>query len=263
MDASDFKSRFSMPVSDPAFGLPPYCYRGVEDMLVRFEADPARVQAILPPRLKLPGGKAKCAAWARWIPFSAFGPYHEAFVMVEVDLNGVRYLYQPFIMVDNEIPLVAGREIWGYSKKLAVFTRNWGGVDATYGEQFFFNVERPRGQPLMRATMVCARKADSADLGEDLPVLSCRVIPSAERADRPSVAQLVRLDVAAALHRSADGGAELFTGPAQVEFAGGAADQWRVFTPTKITGAYFMKLDFDLNFGVVVHDYLNDPELWG
>lgn len=263
MDSENFRNAFSMPVSDPAYGPPPYAYRNVEDMVVWFEAPARNVEAILPPRLRLPDGKARCAAWARWIPFSAFGPYHEAFIMVEVALDGVRYLYQPFIMVDNEIPLAAGREIWGYAKKLAVFTRNWGGANATYGEQFFFNVERPRGLPLMRASMVCSRKPDLTELGEDLPVLSCRIIPNAERAERPSVAELVRLDVKASIHESADGGRELYSGPAHVEFAGGAADRWRVFTPTRITNAFFMKLDFDLEFGRVVHDYLKDPELWG
>jgi len=39
--------------------------------------------------------------------------------MIRVNLNGQTYLYQPFIFTDNEIPLVAGREIWGFAKKLA------------------------------------------------------------------------------------------------------------------------------------------------
>lgn len=263
MTPDAFKKCFSMPVSDPAFDLPPYAYRNVEDMFIQFEADSSAVEALLPPRLTLPQGVAKCSAWARWAPFTSFGAYHEAYIMVEVEFEGTRYLYQPFIVVDNEIPLVAGREIWGYAKKVAVFERNWGGQNATFGEQLIFNVDRPRGQPLMRASMVCAHKADPAELGEDLPVLSCRVIPSAEGADRPSVAELVRLDVAASMRLSADGSPELYKGPAHIEFAGGAADQWRVFTPTKITGGYFAKLDFDLEFGKVVHDYLKDPECWG
>lgn len=196
-------------------------------------------------------------------PLSAFGPYHEAYVMVEVELEGTRYFYQPFIMVDNEIPLAAGREIWGYAKKLAIFERNWGGGNSTFGEQLLFNVERPRGQPLMRASMVCSRKADTVELGDDLPVLSCRIIPDASGAGRPSVAELVRLDVAASIRTSADGSPEFYAGSGHLELAGGAADQWRVFAPAKVTGGYFMRVDFDLEFGEVVYDYLKDPDLWG
>lgn len=264
MHIDDLKKRFSMPLGDPAYAAPPYSYRNVEDAVIWFEADADRVRSVLPPRLKLAGDKARCAVWARWVPFSAFGPYHEAFVMVDVELDGTRYLYQPFILVDNEIPLVAGREIWGYAKKLAVFDRNYGGTNnATYGEQMLFNVERPRGQPLLRASMVCARKVAVSELGEDLPVLSCRLIPSAEGAARPSVAELVRLDVAASLRLSADGSPELYTGPGHVEFFDSAADRLGLFKPTRILDAYFMKLDFDLDFGKVVHNYLKDPEVWG
>lgn len=124
--------------------------------------------------------------------------------MIRASFAGTTYLYQPFILVDNEIPLTAGREIWGYAKKLAVFERNWGGSDVLYGEQMTFTVQHPVGVPLMTATMVADRLADPAEL-EDCPVLSTRIIPNSERNKRPSVAELVRLDVPATLHKPRTG----------------------------------------------------------
>jgi len=47
---------------------------------------------------------------------------------VRATFDGQTYLYQPFIFTDNEIPLVAGREIWGFAKKLAVMGRTSGGA---------------------------------------------------------------------------------------------------------------------------------------
>src|SRR5206468_221923 len=117
-----------------------------------------------------------CIAWARWVPFSSFGPYHEAYVMIRALLRGETYLYQPFIFTDNEIPLVAGRELWGYAKKLAVMGRTFGGAGSPFGEQLVFTVERPPGQRIMTVSMACDQLYDSAEL-EDLPVLSTRLIP--------------------------------------------------------------------------------------
>lgn len=115
----------------------------------------------------------------------------------------------------------------------------------------------------MRASFVPERKASPSELGPDLPVLSCRIIPSADGGDRPSVAELVRLDVRSTLRLSADGSPELYAGPATLSFEGGAADPWRIFKPTRVTGGFFAFLDFDLGFGSVEHDYLKDSSSWG
>ena len=203
-----------------------------------------------------------CIAWGRWIPFSSFGPYHEAYVMIRANFEGQTYLYQPFIFTDNEIPLVAGREIWGFAKKLATLKRSSGGDGEAFGEQMLFTVERPRGQRIMTISMACEQLADPAEL-EDLPVLSTRIIPSAEADSPPSVAELVRLDVEAPLHRSADGTPELYTGRASVTMdARSAVDPWHLLAPTKIVQGWYGVYDFDLYHGKVIHDYLKDAELW-
>ena len=85
--------------------------------------------------------------------------------MVDVMLGDTRYMYQPSILVDNDIPLGAGREIWGYAKKIAVIEHNWGGDVMPYGEQLLLTVERPRGQRLMTASMVHDYLTDPAVWG--------------------------------------------------------------------------------------------------
>ena len=77
--------------------------------------------------------------------------------MIRARFDGQTYLYQPFIFTDNEIPLVAGREIWGYAKKLAVMERSSGGAGTPFGEQMLFTVERPRGQRIMTMAIVVRR----------------------------------------------------------------------------------------------------------
>jgi acetoacetate decarboxylase len=264
VDNADLSTSFSLPIGPGvAYGPPPYLYRGVEDIFISYEADPAGVEALLPPGLEPADEVPTCIAWGRWIPFSSFGPYNEAYVMIRANLDGQTYLYQPFIFTDNEIPLVAGREIWGYAKKLAVMERHSGGTGGLpFGEQMLFTVDRPRGQRIMTMSIVCEQTFDPAEL-EDVPVLSTRLIPSAEAGRPPSVAELVRLDVEAPLHRSADGTPMLFTGRASVSMdARSAVDPWHLLAPTKVLQGWFGVFDFDLTHGKVVKDYLAEGVVW-
>lgn len=263
MDAHEFARTFSQPLGPgQAYPPPPYLYRGVEDIFVAYPADPAAVASLLPPGVTAADETPVCIAWARWVPFSTFGPYHEAYVMVRARFAGETYLYQPFIFTDNEIPLVAGREIWGYAKKLAVMTRSQGGQGVPFGEQFVYTVERPRGQRIMTVSMACDVQEDPARL-EDLPVLSTRFIPNAEAGKPPSVAELVRLDVEAHIHRSAGGAPKLWRGRGAVGMdAHSALDPWHLLAPTGPCTAWFGVFDFDLHHGRVVHDYLDDGLDW-
>jgi acetoacetate decarboxylase len=265
MDNAAFAASYSQPIGPgSAYAKPPYLYRDVEDCFIVYEADREGVEALLPPGMEIADEVPTCIAWARWVPYSTFGSYHEAYVMIRASFEGTTYLYQPFILVDNEIPLTAGREIWGYAKKLAVFNRTWGGGDVPFGEQMSFTVQRPVGVPLMTATMVADRLADPGELaGIDAPVLSCRIIPNSEAGKRPSVAELVRLDVPATLHKSQDGTHRLFAGRGGLSFPQvSSVDPWHLLAPKRIKECYFGVYDFDLPHGKVIHDYLGQDEIW-
>jgi hypothetical protein len=94
---------------------------------------------------------------------------------------------------------------------------------------------------------------------ENLPVLSFRHLPPSEEGAPPAASELVRLDVAGALYKSADGTPEFWTGRGSVSFdARSTIDPWHVFTPTKILGAYWTTADFSLPLGTVCPLYF-DP----
>jgi acetoacetate decarboxylase len=263
MDAAAFRDSFSQPIGlGCAYAPPPYLYRGVQDTFISYVADGESVASILPPGVEAADEEPICIAWGRWIPFSSFGPFLESYIMIRANLNGQTYLYQPFIFTDNEIPLVAGREIWGFAKKLATMERSSGGAGQPFGEQIMFTVERPRGQRIMTMSIVCDRLADPAEV-EDLPVLSTRIIPSSEAGRPPSVAELVRLDVAASLHHSANGTPELYAGRASVTMdARSPVDPWHLLAPKRILQGWYGVFDFDLFHGKVVHDYLQADDVW-
>jgi len=263
MDLETFGRTFCMPLGPgQAYHRPPFLYRGVEDVAVSYTADPASVASLLPPGVEAADDPPVCQARVGWNAFTTFGPIHEAMIMIRATFEGETYLYQPFIFCDNEIPIAAGREIWGNAKKLAVMERSWGGSGTPYGDQLIFTVERPKGKRIMTVSMACDALEDPANL-EDLRGLFTRLIPNSEPGRPPSVAELVRLDLQAHIHTSADGTLKLWKGRGSVTMdSPSQVDPWYLLAPVKTLGAWFTVYDFDLPYGRVIHNYLNDQIDW-
>ena len=248
----------AMPVAAPLYPPPPYEFRGARQTWVVYEADPTPIAPLLPDGVRIDGDPAVCAAWACHYPVSSFGPYLEAYVVVRVEVAGERFWYQPVIVTDAEAPMAAGREVWGYGKKLAHLTWSERGAGGPGTEQLVMTVERPRGVRLMTLSMLPERLIDGPDLSaletaEPLPTLSHRVLPASEAGGPPLVDELIAVDVRPRSHRGADGRLELWRGRGAVELgSGSAADPWHVFRPTRVLDAFSACTDFVLPQGRVV-----------
>jgi acetoacetate decarboxylase len=257
-EGSPMPPGFSMPLGASLYAAPPYEFRRAQQSWITYEVDADTVNALLPPGVVADSDPAVCEAWVSWYPWTTFGPFHEAYIMVRVIVDGVRYWYQPYIFTDSEVPLAAGREIWGFAKKLAVMQWDWGGAarGGTRNEQLLFTVERPAGQRIMTLTMAPEKLYDGADR-ETLPVLSFRYIPPSEEGRPPAASELVRLDVNSSVYTAADGSLDMWTGRGSVSFdANSLVDPWHVLAPNRILGAYMVTCDFSLTLGTVVKDYL-------
>ena len=114
--------------------------------------------------------------------------------------------YMPYLLVTNEVPLIAGREIWGCGKNLAHVE-----VNHEHDQQIGI-IERPTGNRLATAVMRPLDNVSAAGFG--FPSVCClKVIPSAEENKPPEVAQLVSLDFRVTPVVGTDGIAELWSGP--------------------------------------------------
>jgi acetoacetate decarboxylase len=248
----------AMPIAAPLYPPPPYEFRGARQTWVVYQADAAPIARLLPDGVRVDGDVAVCAAWACHYPVSSFGPYLEAYLVVRVEVAGERFWYQPVIVTDAEAPMAAGREVWGYGKKLAHLTWSGQGVGGPGTEQLVMTVERPRGVRLMTLSMLPERLVAGSDLtsletAEPLPTLSHRLLPAAEPGGRPVVDELIAVDVRPRAHRGADGRPELWRGRGAVELgSGSAADPWHVFRPTQVLDAFSACTDFVLPQGRVV-----------
>ena len=246
----DGASGFSMPLGASLYPPPPFHFHGARMAYARFEADPAAVASMLPPGVVADPEAPICELWVCDYPSTTFGPYLEAYIHVRVKLDGVDYWYQPLIFTDREPALAAGREIWGYAKKLA--RMEW----REEAEQIIFTIERPTAKRLVTFTITRDRLADPAEI-DALPIISLRYLPASEPGRRPAAAELVRMDVEGALHTTPQFGNVLWGGRASVSFdSESTVDPWHLFKPTKMLGGLIQTANFSLPLGKVVKDYL-------
>jgi acetoacetate decarboxylase len=237
------KERFgySMPVDGSYYQSPPFYYRDARSLTVLFETDPEAAADILPEGLELPL-PAVASLFIAYYPFTTFGPYHEAILGLACLWQGERATYMPQLATTTTPPLVAGREIWGYAKKIAH-------IDLIEQDELLLGIlERPKGTRL--ATAVMRRERPVSSVPGLRASISLRVIPSPEEGKPPSLAQLV-------LTRMREGVVhEAWQGPAHLSFdARSELDPWHRLPVRRVLTAYYVRGDSTLPGGQVIKEY--------
>lgn len=253
---------FSMPLGASLYGPPPYEFRDAEQVSVCFTAAADPLKALVPPGLEIADSPAQCEVRICNYRWSAFGPFRESYLLIKVrDQSGSLFWYLPLIFTDSEAPLAAGRELWGYQKKLALMNWEWGssGPGVPPNELLSFTVERPRGSRIMTVTFAPERQADPAERS-GYPVVSYRYLPPSESGRLPAADELISVHYSKTLQKSADGSPSLWAGRGSVSIGVRSdLDPWYRLSEIDVTGAYWQISDFALPAGVVLRDYLQDP----
>ena len=92
---------------------------GAEMLMVRFRTDPEVVARVLPRPLKAPAVPLGTAFVARY-PETNFGlRYNEGGLLLDATYKGERGSYCLAMPVDDDTAMIAGRETYGYPKKMA------------------------------------------------------------------------------------------------------------------------------------------------
>lgn len=238
------------PVSQ-AYSAPPWPFRGAEQISFVIDADARPLAGLLPPGVVIDAGAdglVRCEVRICWYPWSTFGPFHETYVLVRARHRDELIWFLPFIMTDNDLPLSGGREVWGYAKKLAVMSWQWG--QHTAG-QVFFTMERPAGQRLLTAGFAPTRRADPSER-TGYHVMSHRHIIGG---NGDTVSELVLLGGSKTLQRNSMGDLALWAGTGSLTLtAGSAVDPWHLVRPRVIHSSYWQISDFALSPGRVVDD---------
>jgi acetoacetate decarboxylase len=92
--------------------------RNVRVMLFTVDVSADALRAWLPPGLK-PGPRPRVHFWiGDYDPHASGVAYHEAAIMVEAERRGRIVATCPWAVVDDEAPLIWGRDMMGYPKKM-------------------------------------------------------------------------------------------------------------------------------------------------
>ncbi len=107
-----------------------WIYRDAHYLVADLELDASAARRFVPWPLRL-ATPHRAQVFASYFPFTTFGSvYREAGVVFDVMHRRTRAIYCPWMLVDDDVALIAGRELLGYPKKLGEFTWQLG-VDGT------------------------------------------------------------------------------------------------------------------------------------
>lgn len=244
------KSRFgpSMPVTAPAVQSPPFYYRNMEMIIVDYLTDEEAALQILPEGLELVEPATASIIIAKY-HFSTFGPYNEAILCLACTWQGQLMTFLPNLFVTQEAPLIAGREIWGYAKKLAH-------VDVvTEHEEYMGIIERPKGNRIATAVMRSIHNVPP-DSFKFPPILSLKVIPNAEESEEPALAQLVSCDFRVTPVVGTDGMAEVWSGPGSLVYNSPTeADPWYRLAVKEVISCRYGLFNAYLPHGKILKSY--------
>ncbi len=95
-----------------------WLYRDAHYFVADMEIDPVAAARWVPRPLRL-ASPARASIFTAWFPECSFGSvYHEAGLFLHVRHRRRDALYCPWMLVDDDVALILGRELLGYPKKM-------------------------------------------------------------------------------------------------------------------------------------------------
>ena len=245
MDIQQIRDRaFAMPLTSPAYPMGPYRFVHREFLIISYRTDPEKLRAAIPAPLE-PADAVVNYEFIRMPDSTGFGDYTESGQVIPVRYQGKAGNYTHAMYLDDHPPLAAGRELWGFPKKLAqpkLHTE----IDTLVGTLDYGPVRVATGTMGYKH-----RTIDSAALTVALaqtPNYLLKIIPHVDGSAR--ICELVRyhlLDVT--VHGA-------WEGPAALSLAPHALAPVAELPVLEVLGAKHFVADLTLGLGQVVFDYL-------
>lgn len=109
-----------VPAIAPSYPLGPYRFVNREYMIITYETDHDLLREAVPEPLVPNTDGYVLYEWIRMPDSSGFGDYTESGVVIPCTFNGEPINFTAQMYLDDEPPISAGREIWGFPKKYAL-----------------------------------------------------------------------------------------------------------------------------------------------
>jgi acetoacetate decarboxylase len=233
----------SIPTIAPFYPRPPFRYRDCPVLVITFRTEAHSLRRLVPEPLAPNADDLMVLVIGR-LYNDRLGGYTQAMLAAPCSLSERTGNYAVALYQNRPSTIVAGREIYGWPKKDAVcaFQESRHRASAS--------IER-NGVEIIRASVDLVGPASPADLALDPTWFNLKLIPSVTDGAEPDVMQLTETTFAGV------GAREAYAGPGRVGFSSTVEDPLADHVPVlEIVTSVFVRLDFDLLDGIVVHDYL-------
>jgi acetoacetate decarboxylase len=234
---------YSMPELSGLYGQPPFEYRDAHQLLVMFRTEPRVLKRLIPAPLQ-PDAQGRMFVTVSHFFTSGFGHYYEAGVVGLAQFERRPVNYSLYLLLDNDIAIAGGREIWGFPKKL-------GRVALDERDGVLRGTTERGGITLLDCALQLAQFGSPDEITSGSPEYVCRkLLPSVVAHAPPEVFQLTSTTLTNIVVR------EVNKGPATLAFATSPADRIVDIPIVEVMGGYYFRTDFTLGDGTIIHDYL-------
>src|SRR5690242_9534711 len=119
MEIADVVKRaYAMPLTNPSFPPGPYRFFDREYIIITYRTTREALEAVVPAPLEIAEPLVKYE-FIRMPDSTGFGDYTESGQVIPVRYAGEDGVYVHSMYLDDDAPIVGGRELWGFPKKLA------------------------------------------------------------------------------------------------------------------------------------------------
>jgi len=175
-----------MPRQCGHYPPPPYLYPNMRAIVCLFQAPLDIKKKFLPPEVE-PVAFPFDAIFISEYPDSTIGPYNENLILLYCRVNKVPGLFVMNIYVDDDGALTAGREIWGYPKKLCEIQ-----LSPIKDNKITGTLTR-KGKTILKVEGELLDKAPGVSpeyLIQGFPLYNLKLIPDVENNSKPALKQL-------------------------------------------------------------------------
>lgn len=246
MTPKDVLGLSSMPPGNPSYPRGPYRFIDREYFIVTYESDPDAIRAALPEPLEPDGSNTVLYEWINMPDSSGFGSYQESGIVIPCLHQGQSVRFTAQMYLNDEPPITAGREIWGFPKR-------WGEARLAVARDTLTGTLEYAGQRVALGTMAYKYESYAGCLlqrAEHMQVtqVNLKLIPGVT--GEPAIAQLVAYNLTDITLKGA------WSGPARLHLVPHVNAPVADFPVRRILRGDHFIADLTLPYGRVLHDYL-------
>lgn len=244
MNESDIKKNaFAMPIWRPSYPKGPYRFINREFLIITYETDIDILREVVPEPLEVTDPIVKFE-FIRMPDSTGFGDYTESGQVIPVRYQGQNGGYSHAMYLNDHPPIAAGREIWGFPKKLAE-PRLIVEKETLLGSLDYGNCRVATGTMGYKYKTLDIKKVSDSLKSKNYLL---KIIPHVDGSVR--VCELVEYELADMTVKGA------WQGPAELQLFQHALAPVAELPVKKVLGAIHIISDLTLPYGRVVHDYL-------